>query len=99
MRLNAKRAIAMLIVCGFIPYQSSAQPQDQKSERFPDAIKRKSGKKVTEAQVGVVSRTLTLDDGLAVIAAALDLRIHIPSRHDCSHLVHAIYDRAGFPYP
>ncbi len=41
--------------------------------------------------------TLTLDDGLAIIAAALDSR---KLRHsgDCSHLVHAIYERAGFPY-
>ena len=39
----------------------------------------------------------TLDDGLSVIAAALDWR---SSRmRDCSHLVHAIYERAGFSYP
>jgi cell wall-associated NlpC family hydrolase len=99
MRLNAKRAIATLIVCGFIPYQSSAQQQDQKSEHFTEAFKRKSGRKVTKAQTGVVSRPLSPDDGLAVIAAALDLRIHTNSGRDCSHLVHAIYDRAGFPYP
>jgi hypothetical protein len=43
------------------------------------------------------SDTFTLDDGLSVIAAALDWR---SSRmRDCSHLVHAIYDRAGFSYP
>jgi cell wall-associated NlpC family hydrolase len=42
-------------------------------------------------------RTLTPDDGLSVIAAALDSR---KLRHsgDCSHLVHAIYERAGFHY-
>ncbi len=31
---------------------------------------------------------------MSVIAAALDSR----SKRDCSHLVHAIYTRAGFPY-
>ncbi len=42
--------------------------------------------------------TLTQDDGLSVIAAALDAHVHFVE-HDCSHLVHAIYDRAGFSYP
>src|SRR5437762_1044695 len=40
---------------------------------------------------------LTPDDGLSVIAAALDSRP--PRKTDCSHLVHAIYERAGFSYP
>ncbi len=44
------------------------------------------------------SRLLTPDDGLAVISAALDGQRHFASNRDCSHLVHAIYQRAGFPY-
>jgi hypothetical protein len=36
-----------------------------------------------------------MDQGLAVVSAALDKRGY---RLDCSHLVHAIYKRAGFPY-
>jgi cell wall-associated NlpC family hydrolase len=40
----------------------------------------------------------TSDDGLAVISAALDTQRHFASNRDCSHLVHAIYERAGFPY-
>lgn len=43
-------------------------------------------------------RLLSPDDGLAVISAALDTRRHFASNRDCSHLVHAIYQRAGFPY-
>lgn len=43
-------------------------------------------------------RTLTPDDGLAVISAALDSNVRRYPEHDCSHLVHAIYERAGFPY-
>ncbi len=42
--------------------------------------------------------TLTRDDGLAVVATALDGHIHMRGARDCSHLVHAIYDRAGFSY-
>lgn len=43
-------------------------------------------------------RLLTADEGLAVIGAALESRVHTGSKSDCSHLVHAIYERAGFPY-
>jgi len=42
--------------------------------------------------------TLSADDGLAVISAVLDSKVRRYSGHDCSHLVHAIYERAGFPY-
>jgi cell wall-associated NlpC family hydrolase len=42
--------------------------------------------------------TLTSDDRLSVIAAALDSKLRLSSERDCSHLVHAIYERAGFSY-
>ena len=42
-------------------------------------------------------RSLTSDDRLSLIAAALDARSR-NSDTDCSHLVHAIYDEAGFTY-
>jgi hypothetical protein len=41
---------------------------------------------------------MTADDGLAIIAAALDSRVRSGAKRDCSHLVHAVYVRAGFPY-
>jgi cell wall-associated NlpC family hydrolase len=43
------------------------------------------------------AHNLTQDDRLSLIAAALDARVR-DSESDCSHLVHAIYDSAGFPY-
>jgi cell wall-associated NlpC family hydrolase len=43
-------------------------------------------------------RMLTPDDGLAVISAALDTQRRFSSNRDCSHLVQAIYEKAGFPY-
>jgi cell wall-associated NlpC family hydrolase len=43
-------------------------------------------------------QTLTADDGLSILAAALDSRPRVRSENDCSHLAHAIYQRAGFPY-
>lgn len=46
---------------------------------------------------GNPDRALSPDDGLSVIAAALDSKKLRYSERDCSHLVHAIYARAGFP--
>lgn len=43
--------------------------------------------------------TLTRNDGMDVVAVALDERVRIGRTRDCSHLVHAIYEQAGFSYP
>jgi hypothetical protein len=40
-------------------------------------------------------RPVTRHEGLAIVHAALHSRRH---EADCSHLVHALYERAGFPY-
>ena len=44
-------------------------------------------------------RLINSDEGLAIIAAALEIRSRRHAREDCSHLVHDIYQQAGFPYP
>ena len=44
-------------------------------------------------------RTLTKDDRTSVIAVALHYGKARHTGRDCSHLVHSIYERAGFPYP
>ena len=89
MKFAAKYAIAALILCGLPAPSLSAQGEIR---RHP------TGASVSEDEARVAAHTLTPDDGLAVIAAALDSRIHLRAKRDCSHLVHAIYTRAGFPY-
>ena len=44
-------------------------------------------------------QSLSADEGLAIIGAALDFSHERHSKPDCSHLVHQIYSDAGFPYP
>ncbi len=44
------------------------------------------------------ARLLNLDEGLAIIGAAMETAHHRQPREDCSHFVHEIYGRAGFPY-
>jgi hypothetical protein len=45
-----------------------------------------------------MSPTLSGEEGLAVVGAALKSHPRPGRKSDCSHLVHAIYERAGFPY-
>src|SRR5262249_1348616 len=44
------------------------------------------------------ARLLDENDGLAVLGAALETRHKTAQNSDCSHLVHAIYEKAGFSY-
>jgi len=42
---------------------------------------------------------LSVDEGLGILGAALEARRRrVPAGADCSHLVHTIYQSAGFPY-
>jgi len=47
---------------------------------------------------GDIDNVLNQDDRLSLIVGALDAKVRQSSEPDCSHLVHAIYERAGFPY-
>jgi cell wall-associated NlpC family hydrolase len=42
---------------------------------------------------------LTKQDGLSIVSVARDSHLRRGSGNDCSHLVHTIYQRAGFSYP
>ena len=93
MRSTAKCAIlaSILYGLGLAPWFSSAQTKTED----PTAI---AARNTSRDQDIETSRSLTTDDGLSVIASALDSRFRLHSGNDCSHLVHTIYERAGFPY-
>jgi hypothetical protein len=88
MRIQAKHGIVAAF-CGLAFCIASAQQTPQEEP---------SGKHASKKHAHQADRTLTPDDGLAVIAAALDSKVRRDSAHDCSHLVNAIYRHAGFPY-
>jgi hypothetical protein len=52
----------------------------------------------TDQTAKISSQFLDDDDRLSLLAAALDKNVRRTSERDCSHLVHAIYEHAGFPY-
>lgn len=96
MRLKPKSAMILMALCALAAAASSAQQTHQSAS--PRPVSRTSADPVRSSRASGHIRTLTPDDGLAVIAAALDTRVRVDREPDCSHLVHVIYSRAGFPY-
>lgn len=92
MRIPAKPVIPGLF-CGIALSLSLAQAAPRQAGTSNPIRQTASGKHTQKPD-----RALSPDDGLSVIAAALDPKTRRYSGHDCSHLVHAIYERAGFPY-
>ncbi|HEX4426526.1 MAG TPA: NlpC/P60 family protein [Terriglobales bacterium] len=54
--------------------------------------------KATRSSDARQSSLMNASEGLSVIGAALETRKNGLARLDCSHLVHTVYERAGFPY-
>jgi hypothetical protein len=82
------------VLCSVVTATSGAQQSHEPiGVTYPPAAK--GGERPAKSPA---PRTLTADEGLAVLGAALESRGHSDFRSDCSHLVHAIYERAGFPY-
>jgi hypothetical protein len=84
MRFYVKSAVAALVCAVGLCVAAAQQPLQQSPSPA------KPGRKI--------DHTLTQDERLSIIAAALDSKVRRDSGPDCSHLVHAIYERAGFPY-
>jgi hypothetical protein len=99
MRFSAKSALFFLLCLGAI-LAASAQKQPQVKEK-PGSLN--GAYRVThetpKRQKPVEPKPLILGEGLAILGAALDSRHQRADfRSDCSHFIHDIYKRAGFPY-
>jgi cell wall-associated NlpC family hydrolase len=82
-------AAAIIILCCVSVCPSFAQDGIASGQTQP------AGSRVAEKNS---HPTMSSDDGLSILAAALDSLRRLHSENDCSHLAHAIYLRAGFPY-
>ena len=98
MRLRTKRTAFLLLLCAFASDRLSAQ-QAVRNRDNPAPVPRTARESGSRHQDPAAARLLSLDEGLSVLGAALESRVHLGAKSDCSHLVHAIYERAGFPYP
>jgi NlpC/P60 family protein len=86
MRTARPFAIALLLTAVVVGAAFS-QPSRSKADSH----------EISEGHATGHSHPLTDDDRLSLIAAALDARVR-RDEPDCSHLVHAIYEQAGFDY-
>lgn len=99
MGIWAKLAVAIAI-CGIGVAQGQTGPRRPAGAK-PDiqtAGATQAGTKPADDSDALNQRSLSQDDRLSLMAAALDARVRESSEPDCSHLVHAIYERAGFHY-
>jgi NlpC/P60 family len=89
MRLHGLRGWGLLFCAASVCAQTSAvvSPARQTVRAASESAKRAAGPKLLDA-----------NDGLAVLGAALETRHKSAQRSDCSHLVHAIYEKAGYSY-
>jgi hypothetical protein len=92
MRIHAKSARVFLFLCLAAALMSAEQKREGAEGNHQGL--RKSSARPDPAPIPALSS----DDGLAVLGAALDYRHRAEPYRDCSHLVHELYERAGFPY-
>lgn len=92
--LTKTHSSVLVLFCVLAPSAFSAQPKTAltKDQKHGNPVPARPHKQ------GPASPLLNSSEGLSVISAALESRGRAHSKPDCSHLVHAIYDRAGFPY-
>lgn len=77
--------LAAVLICA-----ASAQDDFDVADASPATLQSVSAK--------TGKNSVTPDDRLSLLAAALDKRVRRRTEPDCSHLVHAIYQAAGLPY-
>ncbi len=98
MRFHTKRARFLLLLCALASDTLSAQRTVPNRDN-PAATSGTVPRSGNRHQDPAAARLLSLDEGLSVLGAALESRARLGAKSDCSHLVHEIYERAGFPYP
>jgi cell wall-associated NlpC family hydrolase len=98
MRVRIELTFVMLMLCGFAVCGLHAQDKPRHRSSSNAGPSNTVRQDATDDQQQDNDLQLNDDDRLSLIAAALDARVRRDSEHDCSHLVHAIYQQAGFPY-
>jgi hypothetical protein len=96
MRSKANGAVLVLL-CVLVPARFAGQRRVQR-QAGPANGQSASTANTPPHQSLSQSFLLSPSERLSVIGAALESRGRGRSKSDCSHLVHTIYERAGFPY-
>src|ERR1700694_834583 len=94
MRSHAKTALLFLLLS--VPAARVASAQEKQASS--NGAYRVTRETPDLHQTPIGSRALTMSEGRAILDLALDSHYHAQFAFDCSHFVHGIYERAGFPY-
>jgi hypothetical protein len=101
MRFRAKGTpfILLLYLAAVGPGLAQEREQEKEKRISTNGADRVTHKTPDLKEPPTEPRLLTPNEGLAILGAALDSR-HRRSdfSSDCSHFVHALYERAGFPF-
>lgn len=89
MGLRNQSGWCLAVLCASGVLQAQSQPHPQPAQRTVRS---------EPAKTRLAPKLVTADDGLAILGAALAGRYKVQGRSDCSHLVHTVYEKAGFPY-
>jgi NlpC/P60 family len=89
MRAPAESAVFLFFVCLVSASLCAGAQQARSNAPYRDSSLRQDVSNF---------RPLSLDEGLAILGTALDSRRYRGFTADCSHFVHELYQRAGFPY-
>jgi hypothetical protein len=103
MGFYAKCALLVLLFCAGVTRVGVAQGQEKEKEKdkkgnSSPAAHRARRETPDPQPKPIKARPLTPSEGLAILGVALDFRHHANLPADCSHFVHELYGRAGFPY-
>ena len=95
MRLSAKGVLLLLLLYVTAARVALAQ---EKGTNSNGAYRVTRETPALQQQKPIGFRALTLSEGLTILGVALDSRHrHADFSADCSHFVHGLYERAGFP--
>lgn len=101
MRFHAKDGlfIVLLYLAAVRPGLAQEREQKKHEQISTNGADRVAGKTPDLSKPPTVPHLLTPNEGLAIVGSALDSRHHHSDfSSDCSHFVHALYERAGFHY-
>src|SRR5260370_11232290 len=98
MRFRKERVFLLLLTVMCTVLTATSTAQENRASTAATYSTTSKTKTIDRHAKPPVPRILTADEGLAILGAALESRAHHDFESDCSHLVHAIYERAGFPY-
>jgi len=92
MRSRSNGVFLFLVFCT-VAAATAQQARDASATTHPS-----SSTDASQHAQPLASPTITGEEGVAVLSVALKSHPRLGQKSDCSHLVHAIYERAGFPY-